>query len=249
MGIIGRAQAVLASNFNALISRFEEPGRDITSLLTEMKEQVQLAQRELIRVMGEKKRSEATLAELDQQVSVWEKRAELAVRQGDDGLAREALVQKQRLMAERERAIAARAEQQQAAIGMKAEIDRMQRTHRDYSSRQHTIATQLTQSRAGGGAVGLGAKPGANNFDAFDRIENAVESAAAETDAEGEIERMLDQTALGTMTRTELDERFRKLERDVDEKASLSAEPSTAPDPPPTAGIDDDAKPRIRIKP
>jgi phage shock protein A len=249
MGIIGRAQAVLASNFNALISRFEEPGRDIASLLTEMKEQVQLAQRELIRVMGDKKRSEATLAELDEQVSVWEKRAELAVRQGDDGLAREALVQKQRLMAERERVGAARAEQQHAAIGMKAEIDRMQRTHRDYSSRQHTIATQLSQSRAGSGALGLGAAPGVSNFDAFDRIERSVESAAAETDAAGEVERMLDQTALGTMSRAELDQRFHELERDLGQNTSPAAEADTTRRPSPSDGGEGNDTPRIRIKP
>ena len=152
-------------------------------------------------------------------------------------------------MAERERASAARAELQQAAVGMKAEIDRMQRTHQDYSSRQHTIATQVSQARAGGGAVGLGARPGASNFNAFERIENAIESAAAETDAAGEIDRMLDQTALGTMSRTELDERFRQLERDSEENASLASEGDTAQDPSPTAASEGDDKPRIRIKP
>ena len=91
MGIVDRTQAVIRSNFNALLSRFEEPGRDIAWLLNEMKEQLQGAQRELIRVVGERKRSETRLTELTSEIERWEKRAELAVRHGDDALAREAV--------------------------------------------------------------------------------------------------------------------------------------------------------------
>jgi phage shock protein A len=243
MGIIGRAQAVLASNFNALISKFEEPGRDIAQLLSEMKEQVHAAERELIRAMGEKKRAETKLDELAEQVTRWEKRAELAVRQGDDGLAREALAQKQRLVAERERLSATQAEQKSAALAMKAEIEKMKMTHQDYSGRQHTIATQVSQSRAGGGAGGLGAKPGASNFDAFERIESAIEFDAAETNAQVELEQMLDQTALGTMTRAKLDEEFRKLEKD-----SAAADGEASGGASATDGAAE-GKPKIRIEP
>ncbi len=242
MGIIGRAQSVLASNFNALISRFEEPGRDIALLVGEMKEQVRAAERELIRMMGERKRSDGKLAELEEAVQKWEKRAELAVRSGDDGLAREALAQKQRIMAERDQLSANRAAQQHAAVGMKAEIERMKRVHQDYAARQNTIATQVSQSRAGGGAAGLGAKPGVSSFADFERIEQAIDSDEAETAAETEIDQMLNQTALGTMTRDRLDDEFRRLEQNAaSEGAGAKAEtPSTNEGEP---------KPRIRIEP
>ncbi|HMA92046.1 MAG TPA: PspA/IM30 family protein, partial [Polyangiaceae bacterium] len=212
MGIVERTQTVFRSNFNALLSRFEEPGRDIAWLLEEMKEQLQSAQRELIRVVGERKRSETRLTELSGEVEKWEKRAELAVRQGDDALAREALAQKQRLVLERDRLTATRAELQKAAIDMKSEVDRMKRTHQDYAARQGTIAAQVSQSRAGGGAQGLGGRPGENHFDAFARIENAIESDDALADAEREVAETLDRTALGTMTGTELDAQFKRLE-------------------------------------
>lgn len=213
MGIVDRTQAVIRSNFNALLSHFEEPGRDIAWLLNEMKEQLQGAQRELIRVVGERKRSETRLSELTSEIERWEKRAELAVRHGDDALAREALAQKQRLVAERDQLTRTRSELQRAAIEMKSEVDRMKRTHQDYASRQGTIAAQVSQSRAGGGAKGLGARPGDNHFDAFDRIENAIESDDALADAEREVAETLDRTTLGTMTGTELDEQFKQLEQ------------------------------------
>jgi phage shock protein A len=242
MGIIGRAQSVLASNFNALISRFEEPGRDIALLVGEMKEQLRAAEHELIRMMGERKRSDGKLAELDEAVQKWEKRAELAVRSGDDGLAREALAQKQRVMVERDQVSANRAAQQHAAVGMKAEIERMKRVHQDYAARQHTIATQVSQSRAGGGATGLGARPGASNFDAFERIEQAIDSDEAKTAAGAEIDQMLNQTALGTMTRDEMDDEFRKLEQ----TAAVAGEGPTGETPSSNEG---EQKPRVRIEP
>lgn len=231
MGIVDRTQTMFRSNFNALLSRFEEPGRDIAWLLEEMKEQLQGAQRELIRVVGERKRSETRLTELSSEVEKWEKRAELAVRQGDDALAREALAQKQRLVLERDQLTATRAELQKTAIDMKSEVDRMKRTHQDYSARQGTIAAQVSQSRAGGGAQGLGGRPGESHFDAFARIENAIESEDALADAEREVAETLDRTALGTMTGTELDEQFKRLEEaepSTQVKATDSA-PSAAP--------------------
>jgi phage shock protein A len=253
MGIIDRTHLVLSSNFNALLSRFEEPGRDIALLLLEMKDQIHVAQRELIQVMGERKRSDAKLLELEDQIKKWEKRAELAVRHGDDGLAREALAQKQRLVTERGSATAQRNAQLAAGTAMKAAIERMNQTHRDFSSRQHTIATQVAQSRAGGGASGLGAKPGEGHFDAFDRIESGIETAEAEVSAQAEVEQMLDQTTLGIMSRSAMEEQFRQLERQsTSVDVAASRVPNQSKSGAETSGCEGNepslAHPRIRIE-
>jgi phage shock protein A len=211
-----------------------------------MREQIHTAQRELIRVMGERKRSEARITELSQQIENWEKRAELAVRHGDDGLAREALAQKQRLLAECEQLNGTRSELQHAAVEMKAEIDRMKRTHQGYSSTHGTLATQVSQARAGGGAEGLGAKPGANNFEAFARFEHAVDMDEAQAAAELELDAELDRTALGNMTQRELDARFKTLE--IEAEGGKDADVSE-PRPHPQESGGEPASPRIRIKP
>lgn len=238
MGIVERTQAVIRSNFNALLSRFEEPGRDIAWLLEEMKEQLQGAQRELIRVVGERKRSEARLSELSSEVEKWERRAELAVRHGDDALARDALAQKQRLVIERDRLSTTRAELQKAAIDMKSEVERMKRTHQDYAARQGTIAAQVTQSRAGGGAEGLGGRPGENHFDAFARIEGAIDSDDAMAEAEREVAETLDRTALGTLTGTDLDEQFKRLEETEPNTQGKPTDGEGAAGPPPKFRIE-----------
>jgi len=243
MGIIDRAQTVLASNFNALLSRLEEPGRDIAHLIGEMREQLRGAERELIRVVGERKRSDTKLQELEDELAKWERRAELAVRSSDDNLAREALAQKQRVMGARDQLSAARAAQQQAALDMKAELERMKRVHQDYSARQHTIATQVSQSRAGGGATGLGAKPGENHFDAFERIEQGIEANEAVTGAEAEVDQLLDQTALGNMTQQKLDDEFKQLERKSTSDLEVTAPRTTE------VGEPGETRARIRIEP
>lgn len=242
MGILDRAQGLLTSNFNALLSRFEEPGRDLAWLLREMGEQIRGAERELIRTMGERKRSESRFADLDAQVAQWEKRAELAVKSGDDALAREALAQRQRCAAERDSLAVSRAEQHRIATAMKAEIERMRRTHRDYSSRQGTIAAQFSQARAGGGATGLGARPGQDSFDEFDRVAGGIEHSEAEVAAHAEIEQMLTQSVAGGLSRIETEDAFRELEqaspaRDHDADGENVAEGAAT------------AKPRIRIEP
>lgn len=232
---------MLRGNFNALLSRFEEPGRDLAWLLAEMREQIHAAQRDLIRLMGERKRSDAKAIELSQQIEQWEKRAELALRHGNDPLAREALAQKQRLLAERERLSAAQSDLQQAAADMKLEIDRMKRTHEGYSARQGTIAAQVSQSRAGGGAEGLGAKPGTSSFEAFARLENAIDADAALAAAERELDADLNRTVLGTMTKSELDAQFEALE---------GMSPDAPPRPKTSEGDSANVEgPRIRIKP
>jgi phage shock protein A len=242
MGIISRAETVLASNFNALIARFEEPGRDLRHLLGEMNEQIHAAQRELIRVLGEKKRNEAELGELEQQIEKWQRRAELAVQKGDDALAREALAQKQRVVVQRDGLTQTRSEAQRASLAMKAEIDRMIQVHRDFCARQGTIATQLSQSRAGGGATGLGAKPGSSSFDAFDRIEGAINSEEAEVSAQAEVDQLLNKTALGTMSNAELDQRFATLEQSEAQRAGAVSDGSNG---------DAEGQPgkRVRIEP
>jgi phage shock protein A len=246
MGIFERAHQVIASNFNSLIGRFEDPARDVASILTEMKEQIHAAERELIRVIGSKKRSEAELTELEQQIRTWENRAALAVKHQQDGLAREALAMKQKLVQKRESMVQLRAEQQQAALAMKSEIERMRGTHRDYDSRKGTLGVQVSQSRAGGGATGLGATPEQRPFDDFERIESSIDQAEAEASAVAEVEQLLDRTPLGGMSKRELESQFEDLERAAPSAAATSPGEATQTSPDVVAEV---AKARVRVEP
>ncbi len=108
---------VISSNFNALLDKAEDPKKSIELTLSEMEAQIRAARQEVVRSVAAEKQLRKKVEELDAEVDKWAKRAELAVKHDDDDLAREALIQKKRVTAERDRAEALRGEQRSNALG------------------------------------------------------------------------------------------------------------------------------------
>jgi len=209
MGIFDRMGRVISSNVNALLDKAEDPHKSIDLIVEEMKGQVRAARKELVEGLAAEKVLRKKVDELDVEVVRWEKRAELALKAEDEKLAREALVQKRRVVAERDRAEALRAEQRAAALNMKSELERMEAKQKELESKKGTLATQLRQAKAGGGAEGLGGKPGGSAFAEFRRMEEKIEGTAAEVAAAREVEDAL--TGPG-MSASELEAKFAALE-------------------------------------
>ena len=141
MGILDRMGKVISSNFKALLDKADDPKKSIELTLQEMQEQLALARAEVVRGVAAEKQLKKKVAELDAEVSKWEKRAELAIRHDDDELAREALMQKRRVTAERDRAEALRAEQRGSALEMKRELERMEAKIEEIKAKKGTIVT------------------------------------------------------------------------------------------------------------
>jgi phage shock protein A len=208
MSIFDRMGRVISSNVNALLDRAEDPAKSVDLLVDEMKDQIKAARKELVDGLASEKVLRKKVDELDAEVERWERRAELALRAEDEKLAREALLQKKRVVGERDRAEALRAEQRAAVLSMKSELERMEAKSKEYEVRKGTLAAQLKQARAGGGAEGLGAKPGGTAFDELRRMESKIEHAAEEVQAHREVEE-----ALGRgVNEMDLEAKFRQLE-------------------------------------
>ena len=143
MGIFDRMGRVISSNFNALLDKADDPKKSIEQTLLEMKEQVRAGRQEVVRAVAAEKQLRQKTGELDAEVEKWSKRAELAVQHDDDDLAREALMQKKRVTAERDRAEALRAEQRGAALEMKAELERMEQKLEEIQAKKSTIIAQV----------------------------------------------------------------------------------------------------------
>jgi phage shock protein A len=225
MGIFDRAHTVVSSNFNSLLRRLEEPNKDISLLLEEMQTQIHSAQRDLIRIVAESRRNEARAEELLAEIERWEKRAELAIRQGDDGLAREALGQKRRLVEEQNRAQQARSELLQSAAVIKHGVERMKAKRAEYAGGIHVIATRASLEQKGGGVENLGQTGSSNPFERLRGVEESIERTDAYAAAHAELDDLLSRTPLGTMTRAELDQRFAEL-TEKESSSAAEAEPS-----------------------
>jgi phage shock protein A len=206
MGIFNRMGKVISSNVNSLLDKAEDPNKSVELLVEEMKDQVRAAKKELIDGIAAEKVLRKKVEELDAEVEKWDRRAELAMRADDEKLARDALVQKKRVVGERDRAEALRAEQRSAVLSMKAELERMEAKQQEYEARKGTIATQLRQARSG--SESLGAKPGGTAFDEFRRMEEKIDHHSEEVAAHREVEEAL----TGGVNELEIESKFRQLE-------------------------------------
>jgi phage shock protein A len=202
MSLADRARTAIWSNINAIVSRLEQSSNEVPGLLEQMGQEIHKAKRELLRLMGEEKvlRERSKTSQIDAQQ--WQNRAELAVRKGDDSLARDALLQFRRLQGEAARDTAAADEYAGLAQAIKADILQMEQKHGQYSARKSTINTAVQQARAGGGAESLGAGPGRNPFEDLRRIERSIEGAEFATEAQQELDDLL---SPGESLRREID--------------------------------------------
>jgi phage shock protein A len=214
MGVFDRMGRAISSNFNSLLDMAEDPRKSIELTLTEMAGQIRAARQEVVGSVAAEKQLRHKVAELDVEVEKWAKRAELAIRHDDDDLAREALLQKQRRTAERDRAEALRAEQRGNALHMKAELERMEQKLEELKARKGALIAQREQAHAAGegAAVGAGAA-GGQAFQEFRRMEDQIEGVDAAFSAQREVEEALGGgLGPGGMTRDEVEAKFRALE-------------------------------------
>jgi phage shock protein A len=209
MGIFDRMGKVISSNVNALLDKAEDPKKSLELIVEEMKDQIRAARKELVDAVAAEKMLRKKVDDLDAESEKWEKRAELALKADDEKLAREALVQKKRVVGERDRAEAMRAEQRAAVLSMKSELERMEAKQEELNAKTNTLAAQIRQSKAGSGAEGLGAKPGGGAFAEFRRMEEQVEDQAAQASASRELDEAL---SGGGMSASELEAKFAQLE-------------------------------------
>jgi phage shock protein A len=234
MGIFDRMGKVIQSNLNALLERAEDDKKLIELNLDEMDEQLKAGQQEVVQAVAAEKQLRKKCDDLSAEVKRWDSRAELALKSGDEALAREALKQKRRISGELETAERVRGEQRDAALRMKSELERMRDKLAEIRMRKGTIVARATQARGGTGAEQLGAKGKSSAFETFRRMEEKVEGREAEGNAMAEVEEAL---AKGRSAE-DLEAKFRELER---EAGGSAASGST---------VDDDLaalKKRIRV--
>jgi phage shock protein A len=212
MGIFDRMGKVISSNFNGLVDGLQDPRKSVEQTLLEMQEQIRAARREVVSAVAAEKQLRGKLDELDAQAAKWASRAELAVKNGDDELAREALMQKKRVTGERDRAEALRGEQRAAAHEMKAELERMEQKVTELEHRKGTLVAQAAQAKAGADGQ---KRVGGSAFAEFRRMEDQIEAVETTVQAQRELDGVLNGPGPGGMTRDEVEAKFRALEAGV----------------------------------
>ncbi|HEY7636650.1 MAG TPA: PspA/IM30 family protein [Gemmatimonadales bacterium] len=91
MGLFDRLSALLRSNINDLISRAENPEKMLNQLILDMKTQLAKAKQQVASAIADEKKLQGDAESMKKQAEDWERRAMLAVQEGRDDLAKQAL--------------------------------------------------------------------------------------------------------------------------------------------------------------
>ena len=155
MGIFSRFNRVLKSNLNSMLDKAEDPAKLIDQTIIEMEKELKEARKELVQTLGASKRLDKKKAELEEEVAKWEDKAVLALKAGDEELAREALKMKQRVARDAE------------------QID-------DLKARKSTLAAKVRRARSGPDDDAVSGRGGA--FADLERLSSRIDGLEAEVE-------------------------------------------------------------------
>lgn len=115
MSILMRVKRILSANVNDILEKAEDPAKMIKQMIRDMEDNVREARSEVAEAMAHLKKLEAKAKQQSQETEKWQKNAELAVKKGNDALAKEALKKKNDCSSAAEN-FAAEAQKQKEAV-------------------------------------------------------------------------------------------------------------------------------------
>jgi phage shock protein A len=188
MGIFSRIGTLFKSNVNDIISKAEDPEKMLNQVVLDMQNQLVEAKKQVAISIADQKRLEKQRDEQADLAQEWERKAMLAVRAGDENLAREALKRK----AEHDGQFAEFGKQAQLQKGavdklkdqlrtLNDKIEEARRKKNILIARQKRAEAQQTIQNTMSGISDTGA------FDTFERMSQKVDQIEAEADASAEL--------------------------------------------------------------
>ncbi|MCA9531943.1 MAG: PspA/IM30 family protein [Myxococcales bacterium] len=216
MGFFSRLAQILKSNLNELISKSEDPERMLNQVIVEMGQQLIEAKKQVAAAIADEKRLQKQAQSATEVANDWERKAMMAVRAGDDELAKEALI-RQREQASLAATLEEQWQRQHAATdklrtalrALNHKIEEAKRKKNVLIARKRRAEAMRTIQETMSGMSDTSA------FDTFDRMATQIEQMEAEAEARGEL-------AEG-YTGDVLSHRFSELEATAGAEAELEA--------------------------
>jgi phage shock protein A len=97
MGVFSRLADIINSNLSALLDRAEDPAKTIRLMIQEMEETLVETRANAARLIADSKGLKRRRRQLDEAITDWQRKAELALSKGREDLARGALAEKARI--------------------------------------------------------------------------------------------------------------------------------------------------------
>lgn len=239
MGIFARLATLIKSNLNDLISRSEDPEKMLNQVVIDMANQLIEAKKQVAVSIADEKRLAKQAEQEAAHAAEWERRAMLAIKAGDDALAKEALNRKK----EHDQLATSYKDQwqkqKQAVDQLKTALRLLNNKIEEAKRKKNVLIAR--KKRAEAQKAIQETMSGLNNasaFETFDRMANKIDQIEAEAEAAGEIAEQY--------TGDTLAHRFGQLEATAgadDELLALKRKMGVLPPEPPPAAT----PPQVRV--
>ncbi|MEO5598112.1 MAG: PspA/IM30 family protein, partial [Novosphingobium sp.] len=143
MGIFSRTLDIMASNFNDLLDKADDPSKMIRMIILEMEETLVEVRASAARTIADQKEMRRHTMKLDQLQTDWAEKAQLALSKDREDLARAALVEKKKAADMAEQLGAEIKVLDDALRAYEIDIEKLQNRLREARTRQGAIAARL----------------------------------------------------------------------------------------------------------
>lgn len=214
MGIFGRLSDLLKSNVNDLIDRAEDPEKMVKQVIIDMQAELNKATQNYGKAKASERLAEKKYLEAEKVSKNWEEKAKMALSQGNQELAKQALAKKVKA----DEDLASYKEMydsisdQTEAIGnqvevLKSKLDEAKNRQAMLIARSQMADTKKNLAKASGGF------DASSSLEKFKRMEEKIERKEAEADAFTEI--------AGADDADDLNSSFEQIEKDAKVDAEL----------------------------
>ncbi len=189
MGIFDRLSTLLRSNLNDLISRAENPEKMLNQLIVDMKGQLAKAKQEVAGAIADEKKLQSDAENLKKQAEDWERRAMLAVQEGRDELAKQALVRYNETLQGAQQLhetwVKHRAETEALKVSLRSLNDKIEEAKRKKNILIARAKRAEAQQRIQETMAGMSDK---NAFESFERMAEKIEQTERKAIAAAELQ-------------------------------------------------------------
>lgn len=188
MGFFARLATLIKSNLNDLISRSEDPEKMLNQIVEDMTTQLGEAKRQVASSIADEKRLAKQVEQETANATEWERRAMLAVRSGDDALAKEALSRKKEHQSHAEQFQEQWAKQKQAVDQLKVALRALNNKIEEAKRKKNLLIARKKRAEAQKAIQEtMSGLKNASAFESFDRMAGRIEQMEAEAEAHAEL--------------------------------------------------------------
>jgi phage shock protein A len=188
MGIFSRLAQLIKSNLNDLISRSEDPEKMLNQVVLDMNNQLVEAKKQVAASIADEKRLAKQLEQEVANAQEWERRAMMAVRAGNEELAKEALARKR----EYEELVATLRDQwtkQKTAVDQLKTALRMLNDKIEEAKRKRNVLIARKKRAEAQKAIQetMSGLRDQSAFETFDRMSQKIDQIEAEAEAQADL--------------------------------------------------------------